>query len=154
MMTCVSSSVRKRPIACHTTLSRISSLESLKALCNLPLSTKPTNLPNGHHVGTQPLKLHPCFVSISHCGLSRLQTFDQVVAHHHQQALAFIASGSALERDAELGRQAHAGNSWEMLLNHAMTTDTGSPFIEEALQPALAYIIHAMRWHHCSEGPY
>ena len=58
---------------------RISSLESLKALCNLYLSTKPTN----PMVRTQPLKLHPRFMCISHCGLSRLQTFDQVVAYHH-----------------------------------------------------------------------
>ena len=32
----------------------------------------------------------------------------QVFAYHHQQALAVIASGYALERNVELGRQAHA----------------------------------------------
>ena len=32
-----------RPVACHTISSRISSLESFKALCNLPVSTSPTS---------------------------------------------------------------------------------------------------------------
>ena len=60
----VSSIMRKRPAACHTTLSRISSFGVLESLVQLVPVNETDQPSDGHHVRTQSLKLHPRFACI------------------------------------------------------------------------------------------